>query len=116
MNNLILALQITLVGMSLVFASIVLLWGVIALIMRFGSPKEEALTGDISPEDALQAAPDAASETERRRRAAAAAVAVALAREQVAEAHVFPLPSTALVSAWQAVMRANNLTKRGPVR
>lgn len=107
-ENLIIALQITLVGMGLVFAAILLLWGAMALLVRLTARSVEA---EAEQERA------ALTELERKQRAAAAAVAVALA--QVAEAsepHEFPLPPTALVSAWQAVMRTRILNKRGPTR
>ncbi len=41
-----------------------------------------------------------------------AALAVVRARQM----HAFPLPPTALVSAWQAVRRSAQLRQRGPVR
>ncbi len=107
-ENLIIALQITLVGMGLVFAAILLLWGIMALLVRLTARSVEA--------EAEQKRATL-TELERKQRAAAAAVAVALA--QVAEAsepHEFPLPPTALVSAWQAVMRTRILNKRGPTR
>lgn len=105
-TNLTLSLQITLIGMSLVFGAILLLWGVLALIVR--------LTGT-RPETTKPA--NTAAEHLLKRRAAAAAVALALTRQAAAEEpREFPLPPTALVSAWQAVMRSNILNKRGNVR
>lgn len=108
-SNLIVALQITLIGMGLVFAAILLLWGLMALLVR------------LAPERAPETAPDAEqarqAETARKRRAAASAVAIALAQQaQRGEPHEFPIPPTALVSAWQAVMRTSMLSKRGPTR
>ena len=55
-------------------------------------------------------------ENERKKRTAAIAVAVALAENQKLTKSQFPLPSTAIVSAWQAVLRSNILNKRGRVR
>lgn len=108
-GNLMLALQITVVGMGLVFAAILLLWGLMALLVRLAperSPADEPATQDA-----------ALAEAERKRRAAAIAVAVALARQdELHEPHEFPIPPTALVSAWQAVMRTSMLSKRGPTR
>jgi Na+-transporting methylmalonyl-CoA/oxaloacetate decarboxylase gamma subunit len=104
--NLIIALQITAIGMGLVFAAILLLWGVTALLVRLTS---EAAVHDA--ESAQQA------EMERKRKVAAVAVAYALAQQaDQNEPHEFPLPPTALVSAWQAVMRTKMLNKRGPAR
>jgi Na+-transporting methylmalonyl-CoA/oxaloacetate decarboxylase gamma subunit len=111
--SLILTLQITLVGMGLVFGAIVLLWGVIALLMRISS-------GRRLPVEPLQdtqdyAAVEIAEEREQKRKAAIVAVAIVLGMDKEAP-HEFPLPPTAIVSAWQAVMRANNIRKRGSVR
>ncbi len=107
-ENLILALQITLVGMGLVFAAILLLWGVMALLVRLTARSVEA---EAEQERA------ALTELERKQRAAAAAVAIALAQTaEASEPHEFPLPPTAIVSAWQAVMRTRILNKRGPTR
>jgi Na+-transporting methylmalonyl-CoA/oxaloacetate decarboxylase gamma subunit len=107
-ENLILALQITLVGMGLVFAAILLLWGVMALLVRLTARSVEA---EAEQERATL------TELERKQRAAAAAVAIALAQTaEATEPHEFPLPPTAIVSAWQAVMRTRILNKRGPTR
>ncbi len=107
-SNLILALQITLIGMGLVFAAIILLWVLMALLVRLATEKTEEL-----PEASLPTQ----SEMERKRKAAAIAVAIALAQyHDHSEPHEFPLPPTALVSAWQAVMRTRMVTKRGTKR
>lgn len=101
--DLLIALQITAAGMGLVFGAIVLLWAVMAALVRLTSEKPastSALTSSIEQQ-------------ERKRKAAAAAVAIALALEPDSEPHEFPLPPTAIVSAWQSVMRSNMLTKRG---
>ena len=103
-ENLVIALQITAIGMGLVFGAIMLLWGIMAAIMR--------LTADPTQEDLhIQK-----TELELKQHAAAAAVMVAIAGQVDAEPREFPLPPTALVSAWQAVMRTKMLNKRGPVR
>jgi Na+-transporting methylmalonyl-CoA/oxaloacetate decarboxylase gamma subunit len=97
----ILSLQITLIGMSLVFGAILLLWLLMALLTHLTPPYPET---------------DEPSEAEMKQRAASAAVAIALAAEADATPHEFPLPPTALVSAWQAVMRSKMLIKRGTPR
>jgi hypothetical protein len=108
LQQLSLPLQITLVGMGLVFASILLLWGLMAALVRVLPEKEEP--GAVTGRDEL----------ELKQRAAAAAVSAALAREAAEESgtqvHEFPLPPTAQVSAWQTVMRTKMLNKRGSVR
>lgn len=107
MSDLSLTLVITAVGMGLVFAAILLLWGVMVLLVRLAGERDHTLTA--------QAEPDMA-ELEMKRRAAAAAVAIALASGDDGEPHEFPLPPTALVSAWQAVNRGRMMNKRGQVR
>jgi Na+-transporting methylmalonyl-CoA/oxaloacetate decarboxylase gamma subunit len=104
-DNLTTALEITVVGMALVFGAIILLWLVMLALVR--------LTAD-SVETSIPAAED---ERELKRRAALAAVAVALARERSDEQpQPFPLPPTAIVTAWQAVQRGRLLSQKGPRR
>ena len=108
-ESLSLALQITLIGMSLVFGSIVLLWIVMSILVR--------LTADPAPATAEPSAGQAHEiDHELKQRAAAVTVAIALAHGAETSPGAFPLPSTAFVSAWQAVMRGNQLKQRGPVR
>jgi Na+-transporting methylmalonyl-CoA/oxaloacetate decarboxylase gamma subunit len=102
-ENLSTALGITVVGMTLVFAGILLLWGLMVLLVKITAeePKSQPVTDE--------------AEQERKRQAASVAAAVALAMNQQKDVpHVFPLPPTAIVSAWQAVMRAKQLKQRGP--
>ncbi len=100
------ALQITLIGMGLVFAAIVLLWIVMALLVRFTQSRETY--SDVSPIEII------ADEQEiLHKRAAAAAVAAALDRRADSMTpHPYPIPPTPIVSAWQAVLRTRMLTKR----
>ena len=98
-----LALQITLIGMSVVFGCILLLWLMMTLLVRWTSKKEE-----IATEEDLH--------LDKKRRAALAAVAYALAAQSISEPQPFPLPQQTIVSAWQAVTRANHLRRRGPLR
>ncbi|MBN1680678.1 MAG: OadG family protein [Anaerolineae bacterium] len=103
-ENLTDALEITLIGMSLVFGAIVLLWLVMLGLMRVLSDPAET--------DSAKTRPD---EVELRRRAAITAVAVALARAaDQSQPHEFPLPPTAIVTPWQAVQRSRQLTQKGP--
>jgi len=106
-ENLNIAVQITLIGMGLVFGAIVLLWIVMGLIVKLTTEKEHT-SDSLSP-----------SVTEQKKlcsKVACAAVAIAIAREDESVPHEFPLPATALVSAWQAVMRTDILRKRGRTR
>lgn len=93
------AIQITLIGMGLVFLSILLLWLLMAVLVRTAADKQP---------DALAVQ----SDRDLRRKAAAAAVAMALAEPREELPHEFPLPPTAIVSAWQVVMRSKIINKR----
>jgi Na+-transporting methylmalonyl-CoA/oxaloacetate decarboxylase gamma subunit len=112
MSNLANALFITLAGMGLVFAAILLFWGVMSLMMRL-------ITGSGGEEPAVEVGAGLADEAaglELRRRAALAAVAVALALEAEDRPRLFPLPPPVLVNTWQSVMRARHLARRGDIR
>jgi len=106
LENLQIALQITLVGMGLVLGAIVLLWIMMAVLVKLTSRKSEKYSDS----------PLMTSEHDRRRKVAVATVAAALSAELTQEPHEFPLPSTAVVSPWQSVMRSNILMKRGRIR
>ena len=96
------SLQITVIAMGLVFAALILLWGIMEVLVRLTR----------QPESASKKEPQSDESTRRKHLAAAAAVALAMnEREQVL--HEFPLPATRIVSAWQVVMRTNMLNKRG---
>lgn len=122
--NILISIQITLVGMTLVFLALILLWWLMELLVRLTAlraPKTAdapAAAGgqpaSLAPETGA-AAGDASAESARRQQAAAIAVALALA-EKDHQAREFPIPPTAIVSAWQAVNRANMLNRRGLVR
>ncbi len=114
------ALIITLIGMGLVFLAIIALWGLMALIVRaFAANGEEAGAGEAEEAPQADAAGDEVGRLhELRRRAAAAAVAVALARRQ-APAPLAPAGPSNTLSAWQAVMRADqnrSAQQRGAMR
>ena len=110
MDNLSLSLQITLIGMGLVFGAILLLWIMMAVLVRLTPDREEAA------EPAAEDSPiePVATDQDRKRRAAIAAVAVAVAHEATPKIHEFPLPATPIVSAWQAVQRGRQLSQHGP--
>lgn len=78
------------------------------ILVRFTSDKEAV--------EKVQTEKIMATDSEQKKKAAIAAVVVALAREMETELHEFPLPPTAIVSAWQAVNRSDILKKRGRVR
>ncbi len=108
MNGLNDALLITVLGMGLVFTGILLLWGLIALLMRAGTWLQPASedAGVVPAEQTAQPGERAA----RRAKAAALAVATAVAldtlRPPAPRRHALPL-----ISAWQAVLRTNQLRR-----
>jgi Na+-transporting methylmalonyl-CoA/oxaloacetate decarboxylase gamma subunit len=115
-ESLSLALQISLIGMGLVFGAILLLWGIMSLLIRFTAERAPEQV----PAEPLEPVVEEA-EPERmvvRRSAAAVAVAAALALESVEArpANAPRRPSTAAVSAWQTVMRGNQIKQRRPRR
>ena len=106
-SNLILTLQITAIGMGLVFGAIILLWGVMALLVRLSEESEN------DNEDVIIISAGKPVDSDQKQLEAAAAVAVALAKQNnTTEPRPFPLPPTATVSAWQAVLRTQMLAKR----
>jgi Na+-transporting methylmalonyl-CoA/oxaloacetate decarboxylase gamma subunit len=114
------ALLITLLGMGLVFGAIVLFWMFMSGLVRLaeGQPDGEGIEREAAAVDAAVMARLAGREADLRRRAALAAALAALAAAEEAEAGPghFPLPPTALVSSWQAVLRARQLAERGSRR
>lgn len=110
-NSLSVALVITVVGMGLVFGAILLFAGLTGLLTRLTSRRERPASGGGEADVA---------ERELKLRAATAAVAVALAQQDsrgdTLSPQPFPLPPTALVSTWQAVMRSRLMGQRRTVR
>jgi Na+-transporting methylmalonyl-CoA/oxaloacetate decarboxylase gamma subunit len=105
-----LSLEITAIGMSVVFGGILLLWLVMTLLVKLTGKREKQVEGEDETGE-LQV-----DLTALRQRAALAAVAVALARRRRDEPQPFPLPETTLVSAWQVVTRSHLLRKGGRLR
>lgn len=104
MSNLSLSLEITALGMGLVFAAIILLWSMMALLTSIAREKE-------SVSDSTDKAP--VQERNAKAQAAAVAVVAALADHQVTHAHPLSDPPTAIISAWQLGMRTRQLSEKG---
>ncbi len=101
------ALWITLIGMGLVFFAILLLWGLMVLLVRL---TEKRAVAEPEPDvPALAADPDL--ERKRKYRAAAAAVTFAMAM-RLAEEPEQGVQPTELVTAWQAIHRASQVSQR----
>lgn len=109
MSNIVIALQITALGMGLVFAAIILLWWMMALMTSVLAEKEPA--GKAGASAIAENGPVNAQEIKAQ--AAAVAVAVALADHQVTHIHPLSAPPTAIVSAWQLGMRTRQLSQKG---
>ena len=110
MNNMAVALQITALGMGLVFGAIILLWGMMNLLA--------SITADKKPDSATTetsgaAAPAPAIGSDLKARAAAVAVAIALVEAQASSMHPLPEPPTTIVSAWQLGMRTRQMYQKG---
>lgn len=110
MSDIILALEITALGMGLVFGAILLLWWMMALLTRVMAEKE---ADDGRDENfTLTPGPSPSGRGESLAQAAAIAVAVALAEQQTSHARPLDLPPTAIVSAWQLGMRTRHLSEK----
>jgi len=119
-NNFLLALQITFLGMGLVFAAIILLWWMMNLLTFITADRTPA--ADIIPAG-CSAEPAPVMDSDVKAQAVAVAVAMALAEQQAQQscgqtslAHPLSDPPTAIVSAWQLGTRTRQLYQKGPIR
>ena len=110
MNNLVIALEITALGMGLVFAAIILLWGVMNLLTVITVDK--GVSSSLSTRKSGSVEPDSTIDCEMKAKAAAVAVAVALAERQASLAHLLAEPPASFVSAWQLGMRTRQLYEK----
>lgn len=108
LNNLVLALEITALGMGLVFIAIIVLWLMMWALTAIPF-KDDIEATDTIPADLVQSAVD----DELMAQAAAVAVAIALAEQGQSSARPLPQPPTALVSAWQLGMRTRQMYEKG---
>ena len=112
MNNLVLALEITALGMGLVFAAIILLWWTMNLLTAI--TRDEDTSSSIGATASDSTGDTAAAEYDMKAKAAAVAVAIALAEAQASLAHLSVEPPTSVVSAWQLGMRTRQLYENRP--
>jgi Na+-transporting methylmalonyl-CoA/oxaloacetate decarboxylase gamma subunit len=113
------ALLITVIGMSLVFVALLILWGLMEATVKATAwynrshPEEEAGANEEEEELAVELPAPAATSLKQQAAAAAVAVALALAEEE-APFYEAPQPAGYLSqpSAWQAVMRSAQLNQR----
>lgn len=115
MTDLILSLQITALGMGLVFGAILLLWLMMVLLTHFTANKE-TLPDEASASRFAPPEPDPIPQTDFKAQAAALAVAMALVEQELSSARPLPEPPTAMVSAWQLGMRTRQMSDKGNFR
>jgi Na+-transporting methylmalonyl-CoA/oxaloacetate decarboxylase gamma subunit len=108
MNNMLIALQITALGMGLVFTAILLLWWMMSLLTAMTADKKPAPSESL-PEGISRAVTDDGLKAQ----AAAVAVAAALAEAQAMMAYDLCEPPTTIVSAWQLGMRTRQMYQKG---
>ena len=109
------SLQITALGMGLVFGVIILLWLMITLLTSFTADKKTQLDKTSAP-DSLQPDADSCLPAGFKAQAAAIAVAIALAEQGQSTARPLNTPPTAIVSAWQLGMRTSQRAQKGNFR
>jgi Na+-transporting methylmalonyl-CoA/oxaloacetate decarboxylase gamma subunit len=115
MNNMVLALEITALGMGLVFAAIIVLWGMMSLLTAITAEKD--ISSPHSATALIKAESVPVKSDDIKAQVAAVAVAIALAEQQASHAHPFSEPPTAMVSAWQIGMRTRQMYQKGvPLR
>ncbi len=107
MSDLTLSLQITALGMGLVFGAILLLWLMMVVLT--------ALTADKEPASDLAEA-DPTPQADSKLQVALLAVAMAMAEQESSSAHPLEQPPTAIVSAWQLGMRTRQMSEKGNFR
>lgn len=110
MNDMVIALQITALGMGLVFGAILLLWWMMNLLTSITADKEPA---SASAEASTGTSPASALDNDFKAQAAAVAVAMAFAEGQASSAPPFAEPPTTIVSAWQLGMRTRQMYQKG---
>ncbi|WKZ35665.1 MAG: OadG family protein [Anaerolineales bacterium] len=119
MNNILLSLEITALGMGLVFGAILLLWLTMVILTAVTaekeSPEEDASS---SLTKSASDSPEPASTTQADSKLQVALLAVAMARAEQGQTSVHPLaePPTALVSAWQLGMRTRQMAEKGNMK
>jgi Na+-transporting methylmalonyl-CoA/oxaloacetate decarboxylase gamma subunit len=116
-SNLILSLQITALGMGLVFGAILLLWLTMAILTALTADKEPALRHSLQSQDNASDSPQVASppQADSKLQVALLAVALALAEQKQTSARPLTQPPMTLVSAWQLGMRMKQLADKGKI-
>jgi Na+-transporting methylmalonyl-CoA/oxaloacetate decarboxylase gamma subunit len=115
MSNLLISLQITAIGMGLVFGAIILLWWMMSLLTGMTAEKDASTAPNVpaSPKGTMSDSPQPAPVMEKDHKAQAAAIAVAMAIAGQQQAQPLSEPPTALISAWQLGMRTRQMYEKG---
>jgi hypothetical protein len=120
MTDFLLSLQITALGMGLVFSAIILLWLMMVLLTLFTADKKtqpnDASASDSPHASSSLSAVDPIPQAGYKAQAAALAVAIALTEQGQSTAHPLPESLTTIVSAWQLGMRTSQRTEKGNFR
>ena len=111
MSTMLIALEITALGMGLVFGAIIVLWGMMNLLTLITADKDISSPDAGTASDSAEVA--AVMDHDLKARAAAVVVTIALAEQQVARAHLLAEPPTTIVSAWQLGMRTRQMYQKG---
>jgi hypothetical protein len=99
-TEILLGIEATLLGIGLVFLTVILFWFFKRELKSIFKVAEK----------------NTGAEKDYKKIAAIVAISIALAEKDHHKVSKFPLPPTAIVSAWQAVLRSNILSKRGHIR
>ena len=85
MSNLGISLWITLIGILLIFAAILILWGVMELLVKLTASKKKAVVTEPQEEPVQLEAPATTAPSDNKRKAAVAAVVTVGSRQLTAE-------------------------------
>lgn len=115
MNDFTLSLQITALGMGLVFGAILLLWLMMVILTTLTMDK--VTSTELSESPASDSAKvDSTPKTDAKLQVALLAVTMALKEQHISSANPLEQPPTAIVSAWQLGMRTRQMTDKGSYR
>jgi Na+-transporting methylmalonyl-CoA/oxaloacetate decarboxylase gamma subunit len=112
-TNLLLSLEITALGMGLVFGAIMLLWLMMVVLTALTADKESPAEEELASDSSIVASPPQA---DSKLQVALLAVGMALAEQGQTSAHPLEQPPTALVSAWQLGMRTRQMSEKGSMK
>lgn len=115
MSTLDAALGISAISIILLFASMAVIWGLMALMARI--PDKKANEPEAAEETGMEAPSAAMTVLEMKAdksKAAAAAVAVALALRK-ASARIAPKVSSSVSTPWQSAQRADQISRRNQI-